>query len=42
MLNGIIYFLSIQMVQVTKSGTPRNEVFYKYFKRKVAEGKSTY
>ena len=39
-LNSIFYFLSIQMVQVSKKGKPRNDVFYEYFQRKVSEGKS--
>ena len=39
-LNSIFYFLSIQMVQVSKKGKPRNDVFYEYFQRKVLEGKS--
>ena len=28
------------MVQVSSKGVPRNEVFYEYFHREVAEGKS--
>ncbi len=39
-LNSIFYFLAIQMIQVSKSGTPRNDVFHEYFNRKILEGKS--
>lgn len=40
-LHGIFYMLAIQQVQVQKvTNQPRNPVFYAYYKRKVAEGKS--
>lgn len=39
-LHGIFYMLAIQQVQVTPQGKQRNPVFYAYYKRKVAEGKS--
>lgn len=41
LLHGIFYMLTIQQVQVQKvTKEPRNPVFYAYYKRKVAEGKS--
>lgn len=40
-LHGIFYFLAVQMVQTARgSGIPRNPVFYEYFQRKIAEGKT--
>ncbi len=39
-LNSIFYFLAIQMIQVSKNGTPRNDAFHEYFNRKISEGKS--
>ena len=39
-LLAIFYFLAIQMVQVSPSGTPRNPVFREYFLKKLEEGKN--
>ena len=30
-LQAIFYFLAIQMIQVSRNQTPRNEVFYEYY-----------
>ena len=40
-LQAIIYFLAIQMVQVSSKGTPRNPVFRAYYEKRKAEGKSS-
>ena len=39
-LQSIFYFLAIQMIQVTKNGTPRNAVFREYFIRRTQNGKN--
>lgn len=39
-LYGVFYFLAVQQIQVSKKGTPRNQVFLEYYKRKVSEGKT--
>jgi hypothetical protein len=40
-LHGIFYVLALQMTQTARgSGIPRNPVFYEYYHRKIAEGKS--
>jgi len=39
-LNAIFHFLAIQMVAVSKNGTPRHPVFRAYFEQKVSEGKN--
>ncbi|MDB2104755.1 IS110 family transposase [Clostridium paraputrificum] len=39
-LYGVLYFLAVQQIQVSKKGTPRNPVFLEYYKRKVSEGKT--
>lgn len=40
-LNGIFYFMAVQMVQTARgSGIPRQPVFYEYFQRKISEGKN--
>jgi hypothetical protein len=40
-LNGIIYFLAMEMVHTARgSGIPRNPVFYEYYLRKISEGKT--
>lgn len=39
-LQAIIYFLAIQMVQVSSKGTPRNSSFYAYFQKQIKRGKS--
>ena len=40
-LQAIIYFLAIQMVQVSSKGTPRNPAFRAYYEKRKAEGKSS-
>lgn len=40
-LQAIIYFLAIQMVQVSSKGTPRNLAFRAYYEKRKAEGKSS-
>ncbi len=39
-LQATIYFLAIQMVQVSAKGTPRNPLFRQYYEKRTAEGKS--
>ncbi len=40
-LHGLFYNLAVQQVQVSKgSKVPRNPVFYEYYHRKIAEGKT--
>lgn len=39
-LNAALYFLSVQVVQVSSSGKARQPVFREYFERKVREGKT--
>lgn len=39
-LQATIYFLSIQMIQVSSKGTPRNPVFRMYYEKRTAEGKN--
>lgn len=39
-LNAIFHFLAIQMVAVSKNGTPRHHVFREYFEQKVSQGKN--
>ena len=36
-----IYFLAIQMVQVSSKGTPRNSVVRAYYEKRKAEGKTS-
>ena len=38
-LQATMYFLAIQMIQVSSKGEPRNPVFREYYERRVAEGK---
>lgn len=40
-LNGVLYFLAMQQIQITK-GTkkPRNPILYEYYQRKLTEGKT--
>ena len=40
-LQATIYFLAIQMVQVSSKGTPRNTVVRAYYEKRKAEGKSS-
>ncbi|MFW5631110.1 hypothetical protein [Acetivibrio ethanolgignens] len=40
-LQAIIYFLVIQMVQVSSKGTPRNPAFRGYYEKRKSEGKSS-
>ncbi len=39
-LQATIYFLAVQMIQVSSKGTPRNPVFRAYYERRLAEGKN--
>lgn len=39
-LQGTIYFLAIQMIQLSSKGLPRNPAFYVYYKKQLARGKS--
>lgn len=39
-LQATIYFLAIQMVQVSAKGTPRNPLFRQYYEKRTSEGKS--
>ena len=40
-LQATIYFLAIQMVQVSSKGTPRNSVVRAYYEKRKAEGKTS-
>ena len=40
-LQATIYFLAIQMVQVSSKGTPRNPLVRAYYEKRKAEGKSS-
>ena len=40
-LQATIYFLAIQMIQVSSKGVPRNPVFRAYYEKRLAEGKPT-
>jgi transposase len=39
-LQATLYFLSIQMIQTSSKGTPRNPVFREYYEKRIAEGKN--
>ena len=39
-LQGTIYFLAIQMIQLSSKGLPRNPSFYAYYQKQLARGKS--
>jgi len=40
-LHGVFYFLAVQMVETSRgSNIPRNPIFFEYFNRKIAEGKT--
>ena len=39
-LQGTIYFLAIQMIQLSSKGLPRNPAFYAYYQRQIARGKT--
>lgn len=39
-LQGTIYFLAIQMIQLSSKGLPRNLAFYVYYQRQLARGKT--
>ncbi|WOO35664.1 IS110 family transposase [Anaerocolumna sp. AGMB13020] len=39
-LQATIYFLALQMIQVSAKGTPRNPAFRAYYERRLAEGKN--
>ncbi|WP_088825845.1 IS110 family transposase [Listeria goaensis] len=36
----LFYFLAIQQIQVSRTGEARNALFFAYFKKKIAEGKT--
>jgi len=40
-LQAIIYFLAIQMIQISSKGTPRHPAFRAYYEKRKAEGKSS-
>lgn len=40
-LQSTIYFLAVQMVQISSKGVPRNPAFRAYYERRLAEGKPT-
>lgn len=40
-LQATIYFLAIQMVQISSKGTPRNPVVRAYYEKRKAEGKTS-
>lgn len=39
-LQATLYFLSVQMIQISSKGTPRNPVFREYYEKRLAVGKS--
>ena len=39
-LQGTIYFLAVQMIQLSSKGLPGNPAFYAYYQRQLARGKS--
>ena len=39
-LQATLYFLSVQMIQISSKGTPSNPVFREYYEKRLAEGKS--
>ena len=39
-LQGTIYLLAIQMIQISSKGMPRNPSFYAYYQKQLARGKS--
>ena len=39
-LQGTIYFLAVQMIQLSSKGVSRNPAFYAYYQRQLARGKS--
>ena len=39
-LQATLYFLSIQMIQTSSKGTPRNPVFREYYEKRITEGKN--
>lgn len=39
-LQGTIYFLAIQMIQLSSKGLPRNPAFYVYYQKQLARGKT--
>ncbi len=39
-LQATIYFLAIQMIQVSKNGKPRHPMFRAYYEKRKAEGKN--
>lgn len=39
-LQGTIYFLAIQMIQLSSKGLPRNPSFYAYYQKQLERGKT--
>ncbi|TCL60996.1 transposase IS116/IS110/IS902 family protein [Kineothrix alysoides] len=39
-LQGTIYFLAIQMIQLSSKGLPRNPAFYAYYQKQLERGKT--
>ena len=39
-MQGTIYFLAVQMIQLSSKGLPRNPAFYAYYQKQLARGKS--
>lgn len=39
-LQATIYFLAVQMIQISSNGKPRNPAFRKYYERRILEGKN--
>lgn len=39
-MQATLYFLSIQVIQTSSKGTPRNPVFREYYEKRLAEGKN--
>ena len=40
-LQATIYFLAIQMIQISSKGTPRHPAFRAYYEKRKAEGKTS-
>lgn len=39
-MQGTIYFLAVQMIQLSSKGTAKNPAFYVYYQKQLARGKS--
>ena len=40
-LEATIYFLAVQMIQISSKGTPRHPTFRAYYEKRKAEGKNS-